>query len=374
MSPLKVLAVTTWYPSQGTPTEAPFNHEHVKAVLHHHEVKVIHIRLHSTDRIALDHYDGVEVVRLPISLQRPWTVIGTLARVIRELRASEMLHTMAFSTVLVIAPAWILTRRPWVHTEHWSGVLNPASVSRRWERFAWFRHALALPHRVTGVTRQLAGRLQEFARTDSTSVVPCVVENDRDIVPRHSDGTLRLIAIGRVAEGKRPLLALDTIKVLADKGEDVHFEWVGGGPMKDEACAYAMQLGIEERVRFVGPVHPSTVLQRLEGADMFFLPSRQENFFTAAAEALSADRPVVAAAAGGYDDYCTPDNSVLVEDATPETLADAILLARGRFASYSPGQLAEPIRSRFSSPAVGSLFDSVYGAALRDFHGRTVNQ
>lgn len=370
---LKVLAVSTWYPTSANPTEAPFNHEHVKAVSHHHDVVVVHIRLHCADPIVVETYDDVRVVRLPVSIRRPWTFVRAVARLARELRTREIVHTMAFSTVLVVAPAWLFARRPWVHTEHWSGVLNPASVSRRWELFAWSRCALRLPHRVTGVTRQLAERLQEFARPDSTSVVPCVVDNHRAVVPRPLGQTLKLIAVGRVAEGKRPFLALDTVKVLADRGEDVRFDWVGGGPLEEEARAHAVNLGIADRVRFIGPVHPSTVFERIEDADIFFLPSAQENFFTAAAEALSADRPVVAAVAGGYDDYCTPDNSVLVEDATPDNLAEAILSARRAFASHRPGEFAEPIRSRFSSPAVGSLFDGVYDAAVRDFHTRTVN-
>lgn len=370
---MKVLAVATWYPSSATPTEAPFNHEHVKAVSHHHEVRVVHVRLHSTDPIVVEKYDDIDVVRLPVSLKRPWTVLRAVTRLARELRACEIVHTMAFSTVLVIAPAWVLVRRPWVHTEHWSGVMNPSSVSRRWELFAWSRCALFLPHRVTGVTRQLAGRLQEFARPDSTSVVPCVVDNHRAIVPRPLERTLRLIAVGRVAEGKRPFLALDTVKVLADRGEDVRFDWVGGGPLEDEARAHAENLGIAERVQFVGPVHPSTVFERIEDADIFFLPSAHENFFTAAAEALSADRPVVAAVAGGYEDYCTPHNSVLVDDATAENLAEAIIQARDTFANHRPGELAEPIRSRFSSPTVGSLFDEVYVAAISDFRGGTAS-
>lgn len=366
---MKVLAVSTWYPSSGAEAEAPFNHEHVKAISQRHSVRVVHVRLHSSAPAATEIYDGVKVTRLSVNVWRPWSFAYTIFRLARELRTCDLVHTMAFSTVLAVAPAWLVSRRPWVHTEHWNGVTNPASIGRLWQTLSWSRCVLSLPHRVTGVTRQLADRLQEFARPGAATVVPCVVDNDRPLVPRPLGSTLRLVAVGGLLPRKRPIMALDTVKRLLDKGVDVHLDWVGGGPLEEEVRAYADRIGISGSVRFHGSVHPSTVFERIEEGDLFFLPSEQENFFTAAAEALSADRPVVAALVGGYDDYCTPENSVLVREATPDTLAEAILTARDNLAGEAPGFFAIPIRHRFSPASVAGLFDSAYDAAIGDYSG-----
>lgn len=363
---MRVLVVTTWYPSASTPTEAPFNHEHVKAVGLRHDVRVVHVRLHSSAAVRTRDYDGVQVLELPVSLKRPWTFFRAAFRLLSEARSSELVHTMAFSSALAMAPVWLCARLPWVHTEHWNGVSNPASVGRLWELFAWSRHVLRLPHRVTGVTGQLASSLQRFARPHAASVVPCVVHNTRPITRRPSQERLRLVAVGGLQSRKRPLLALDTIKGLADQGVDVEFEWVGGGPLESEVWSRAVKLGISDRVRLSGSIHPSEVLQHIERADIFFLPSAQENFFTSAAEALSADRPVVAALVGGYDDYCTSDNSVLVDRPTAETLSAGIIEARERFISAPLGALANPIRARFSPERVSELFHEVYSAAIGD--------
>ena len=369
---MKVLAVTTWYPSSEDPTEAPFNHEHVKAIGLRHSVRVVHVRLHSKGSPQSFLYDGVPVLALCVSLGRPWSFARAALCLLREARTSDIVHTMAFSSALVMAPVWALLRRPWVHTEHWNGVSNPSSVGRLWEKFAWSRHVLRLPHRVTGVTRQLADSLQKFSRPKSASVVPCVVNNTRPIVPKSLDGSLRLIAVGGLQPRKRPYLALDTIKRLVDMDVDVKYEWVGGGPLESDIRTWASRLGIADRVHFTGSVHPAEVLERLESADVFFLPSAQENFFTSAAEALSADRPVVAALVGGYDDYCTSDNSVLVKEPTAESLSQAIVEARDRLVPKPIGTLAEPIRERFSPHSVSLLFDEVYGAAMKSSNAAVV--
>ncbi|WP_458115321.1 glycosyltransferase [Arthrobacter sp. D2-10] len=362
---MRVLAVTTWYPSSSNPTEAPFNHEHVKAIGLRHSVRVVHVRLHSKGSPRSSVYDGVDVLTLPVSLGRPWSFARAALRLLREARSSDLVHTMAFSSALVMAPVWTFLRLPWVHTEHWNGVSNPSSVGPLWEKFAWSRHVLRLPHRVTGVTQQLADSLQKFSRTGAASVVPCVVNNTRPIVPRSSSGTLRLVAVGGLQLRKRPYLALETIRRLVDMDINVEYEWVGGGPLESDVRTCASRLGIADRVHFAGSVHPAQVLERIEGADLFFLPSAQENFFTAAAEALSADRPVVAALVGGYDDYCTSENSVLVKEPNAESLSQAILEARDRLLPMPIGALAEPIRVRFSPDSVSLLFDGIYGAATR---------
>jgi glycosyltransferase involved in cell wall biosynthesis len=102
----------------------------------------------------------------------------------------------------------------------------------------------------------------------------------------------------------------------------------------------------------------------LSDADLFFLPTAQENFFTSAAEALAAGRAVVATRVGGFSDYANDANSRLVYNASPEVLGRAILDAHAAFRSVPAEVIADPIRARFSPVAVGELFDRAYVAAL----------
>lgn len=361
---MRVLVVTTWFPSTTRPTEAPFNLEHVKAIARTNDVRVVHLRLGASGDPASETYDGVRVRRVPLSVRRPLSVLRAWGSIRHALRDADILHTMAFSSVLVAAPGHLFTRRPWVHTEHWNGVSNPSSVDRRWVRLAWLRHALRLPDRLTGVTTQLAGVLARFGRPGAATVVPCVVENETPVTPAAFTEPLELIAVGALIERKQPLMAVRTLGWLRDHGHAAHLTWIGGGELADATLDLAAELGVTDALTLAGTMSPREVFDRLGSADLFFLPTAQENFFTSAAEALSAGRAVVVPHVGGYDDYVGPENGILVEENSPEAYGAAILRAAELFRTVDATAIADPIRRRFSAQTVGDEFDAIYGELL----------
>jgi glycosyltransferase involved in cell wall biosynthesis len=362
---VRILVVTTWFPSADRPSEAPFNLEHVRAIAQHHDVRVIHVSLMGTASPRMETYEGVRVRRLPFSPRNPLAMLRSWHDIRRAMRQADILHTMAFSSVLVAAPAHALTRRAWVHTEHWNGVSNPASVGGVWPRVAWLRHALRLPHRLTGVTSQLTAVLAGYGRPNAASTVPCVVENRMSLhQPRFGD-RVELVAVGALVARKQPLMAVETLHWLREHSHPAHLTWVGDGPLAGETAELAARLGVSDDLTLVGNRPPGEIFERIAAADLFFLPTAQENFFTSAAEALSSGRAVVVPLVGGYDDYVDESNSVIVHENTPEAYGRGIRAAVERFAALDVHAIADPIRERFSRKAIGQEFDRVYAAALR---------
>lgn len=361
---MRVLVVTTWFPSAERPSEAPFNLEHARAIAQNHDVRVIHVSLMGTTGPRTETYQGIRVRRLPFSVRNPLGMLRTWREIRRAARKADILHTMAFSSVLVAAPAHLLTARPWVHTEHWNGVSNPSSVGGIWPRLAWLRHALRLPHRLTGVTSQLTAVLSRYGRPGAASTVACVVENRSPLNQARFGERLELVAVGALVDRKQPLMAIETLHWLREQLQPAHLSWIGGGPLADEASQLAARLGVSEDVTLVGSVPPDEIFARIAAADLFFLPTAQENFFTSAAEALSAGRAVVVPLVGGYDDYVDATNSVIVHESTPEAYGRGILAAAERFAGVDVHKIADPIRERFSRAAIGAAFDRVYADAV----------
>lgn len=370
---MKILVIATWYPHDGNPAEAPFNADHVEALRGRgHEVRVVHVRLGTGLPMpgpASGLWDGTPVRRVLADPARPGTVLAAVRTLHRELGWADVVHTMAFSSILAAAPAWALHaatgRGPaWVHTEHWNGVVNPASVSRLWDRLSWLRTVLRLPHVVTGVTGQLTAEMQKFARPHAAVTIPCVVRGPAEVTAPTYGPVLRLAAVGGLIPRKRPLEAIRAVAWLRDHGTDAHLTWVGDGPLRQECLDLAGKLGVSDRVELVGSVKPADVATHLAEADLFFLPTAQENFFTSAAEALAAGRAVVATRVGGFSDYANDSNSRLVEDPAPEVLGRAVLAAEAAFREVPAEDIAGPIRARFSPVAVGELFDRAYVSAL----------
>ena len=171
---MRSLVVTAWFPDAQTPSRTPFVLEHCWALQEAgHEVAVVHITIGRTTRPDVqENYEGVPVTRTWLDVADPRGYAHVVRLVSAGLRGAEVLHTMAFSAVLFAAVPWCARRLPWVHTEHWNGVVNPASVGPLWERTAWLRHALRLPHAVTGVTDELCREMARFSRPGATHTVP----------------------------------------------------------------------------------------------------------------------------------------------------------------------------------------------------------
>lgn len=102
--------------------------------------------------------------------------------------------------------------------------------------------------------------------------------------------------------------------------------WIAGeGPDRRKLVAQAAQLGIADRVRFLGWREDKDAL--LATADICVVPSRQESFGAVLIEAWAAGRPLVAAAAEGPRVYVEDEKNGLL---VPFNDADALAHAIGR--------------------------------------------
>jgi glycosyltransferase involved in cell wall biosynthesis len=105
-----------------------------------------------------------------------------------------------------------------------------------------------------------------------------------------SDAAPLLVGVGRLSKPKNHALLL---RALADIPA-AHLAIVGGGELRDELAALAVDLGISNRVHFVGEVAPEAVASYLSACDVFVFPSLWEGLPMAAIEALHAGAAIVA--------------------------------------------------------------------------------
>ena len=76
---------------------------------------------------------------------------------------------------------------------------------------------------------------------------------------------------------------------------------VGDGPERSEAEILVRELGIADRVRFLGKL--DDIVPLLSIADLMLMPSNVESFGLAALEAMACGVPVVATLAGGFPEF-----------------------------------------------------------------------
>ncbi len=110
-------------------------------------------------------------------------------------------------------------------------------------------------------------------------------------------GTKLILFLGRLSTKKSPDLLLRAFAeaqgLLADKAMRLVFAGPDEGGVKTQLDQLARHLGIMERVQFVGPVFGQEKWAAYQDADIFVLPSQNENFGNTAAEAMAAGTPVI---------------------------------------------------------------------------------
>ncbi|HEY8552451.1 MAG TPA: N-acetyl-alpha-D-glucosaminyl L-malate synthase BshA [Thermaerobacter sp.] len=140
---------------------------------------------------------------------------------------------------------------------------------------------------------------------------------------------------------------------------------VGHGPDVDRCAHMARQLGIADRVRFLG--EHTDVARLLAAADLFLLPSRQEAFGLAALEAMACGVPVVAARTGGLPEVVEHGKTgYLLPPGDVEGMARCALeLLRDpdRHAAFARAAAATA-RRRFAAEAIVPRYEALYRRLL----------
>lgn len=360
--------VATWFPDGKAPSTAPFNLNHVQAIASRHEVKVIHVRLGGSGGPVSEQFGGVQVLRMPLSPRKPAGCLALVRKLRAELRSADVLHTMAFTAAAVAAPVQVFSRKPWVHTEHWSGMAKPSSVSRTWAAFSWLRYILKLPNAVTAVSFGQARQLSRFARRNAVSVVPNVVEAPSPLAECAGmrDGPLRLIFVGGLIARKRPGLAIEALRVLRENGTDARLTLVGDGPLRGALEQQIRDAGLGEHTHLSGLLHPDEVVGEMRESDMLILPTAHETFCMAAAEAIAMGLPAVVTDLPELREFLTPDNSVLVNGTTGRSFADAVTAAQSRFQNVPSVSISATLPTKFSRDGVTQQFSSIYAEVRRE--------
>lgn len=147
---------------------------------------------------------------------------------------------------------------------------------------------------------------------------------------------------GRITRQKALEIGLSAVQRVPDASLLV----AGDGPELEAVRAAAAELGLDERVRFLGPQTREGVLTLFRAADASLLSSTWENFPHSVVESLAVGTPVVATAAGGVPEVVTDGvNGLLV----PAGDAGALAAAIDRML-HQPG-----LRERLAAQAAGSV-------------------
>lgn len=145
---------------------------------------------------------------------------------------------------------------------------------------------------------------------------------------RHALGLARhayvVLMVGIMRGVKRHEVALRAFRELATAHPEAELLLAGEGPMLPDMQRLASELGIADKVRFLG--HREDVPDLMTAADLLLLTSRSEGVPQAVAQALGLGLPVVATAVGGVPELVIHEKTgLLVPPENPKATAEAML-------------------------------------------------
>ena len=333
---------------------------------------------------------GVPVRRVPGLVRglSPAKDLYALRWLRRELAllAPDVVHTHASKAgTLGRRAAAPLARRgtALVHTFH-GHVLEgyfPDVISRR--LVAAERRLARTTDRVLAVSHATAEDLLrlEVVDEDRLWVVPPGVDLARHLelpLPgkRGGQGPLRRLlgvpvdaplvgVVGRLAEVKRPELALEAFTTIAGRHVDAHLAFVGDGDGRRdlEGRIRALDPALQARVHLAG--NRTDAVEVFGDLDVLLASSRSEGLPVAMVEAAAAGVPVVSTAVGGVPEVVAHERTGLLAGDEAELAMHLDALLRDAAGREGYGHRARlRVSDRYGARVLADKLEAHYGAAM----------
>ena len=160
--------------------------------------------------------------------------------------------------------------------------------------------------------------------------------------------TLKLLSVGRFHWIKGYSYALDTIRLLINKGYEIEYTLIAG-EVSEEILYQIYDLGLQSYVRIIDHLPQAEVFQYMQEADLLLLPSVEEGIANVVLEAMAIGLPVLSSDCGGMEEVIENGvNGMLFQNRSVAVLAAQIIhflqldtQARQQMAQYAQNTIQQ---------------------------------
>lgn len=244
---------------------------------------------------------------------------------------------------------------PYVLTEHSTGFERDLFLER--ERF-FFRRVLLNANKIIAVGPGLKTQLERICPEKEILIIPNMIDTNFFTLDRRENMTFTFFCLASLENKK----AIDNLIISFNKMNNKESKLVigGEGPDEEKLKNLVFELGLVDRVNFIGMLNRQEVVNQLNKSNVFILVSRVETFGVVFIEALSCGVPIIASRSGGPDLIVNKENGILVEVNDVKATAEAMDYIFENINLYSARKIRENCINKYSETAVVNRLNIIY--------------
>jgi glycosyltransferase involved in cell wall biosynthesis len=216
-----------------------------------------------------------------------------------------------------------LLNLPSVLSLHGSDVSSvPFTANYDWA----LRIACRMAQSVTTCSDYLKTRVLDVVGTEAVAVtaVPNGFDDPSDTDRRPVDAPY-VAVVSRLVPKKGIEVALESVRLLLDRGVQVRLVVAGEGPCRADLERRIVELGIGDSVALPGHLEGEDLHGLVRHSLFQLVPSHWESFGVVCLEGMAAGKAIVASRVGGIPDIVRDgETGILVPPSDPVALADAV--------------------------------------------------
>lgn len=163
------------------------------------------------------------------------------------------------------------------------------------------------------------------------------VEYQADLLPNPYErirAKIKICTVGRISKEKGQLITIQSLKMLIDKGYDVHWCYVGSGADLQKCKDLAQEYGILNHITFAGV--QTNPYPWMKYCDIYVQPSVHEGYCITLAEAKIFKVPIVSTSfTGAKEQLCEYSQPNIIVDCEAKHIAEGVEKIIFKYETYN---------------------------------------
>lgn len=335
----------------------------------------------------LSKIPGVTAFAIPMAEYNidPLSDLRVLYRLFREIRSGgfDLIHAHTSKPGFLVRLAAMGSRIPVIYRpanfSFYDGVSRGKVVfyvllERFASRFLTDKIMVVSPGEQNLARRYNVGKDEQFTliRTGIDVQLFNISINKREVRARFGipENVPLIGTVARLTADKAPFDFAEAASIVNKQNPDIHFLWIGDGPLEDELKEKIKLLNLAKVFYLAG--HQKNVPELLRSMDCFVLSSTSEALSIAMLEAMAAGLPVISTNVNGADEAIHQGiNGVIVPIGDVRSMAEEIIkLVENSPQRQAMGQAAQKrMQDEFSLAKMTRRVEELYEEILRNRTG-----